>query len=43
MELTPVVSDLGKQSVCMDKSRATDASVAIAASFFTDDAYQATH
>jgi hypothetical protein len=43
MELTPVVSDSGKQSVCMKKSRGTDASVAIAASFFTDYAYQAAH
>jgi hypothetical protein len=41
MVLPPDVSVSRKQSVRMKKSRATDASVGIAASFCTDETYQA--
>jgi hypothetical protein len=40
MALPPDVSVSRKQSVHMKKSRATDASVGIAASFCTGEAYQ---
>jgi hypothetical protein len=43
MVLTPDVSVSRKQSVRMKKSRASDASVGISASFFTDEACQAAY